>query len=82
MVDYTNELKKLRGMRDNLILRYGTSPTLTPSEQELRDARAIKNEIVEVWQRAIQTDCRESENELVAIEAELEKLNIRRNYKF
>lgn len=82
MVDYTNELKRLRDMQDNFILKYGISHTLTPSEEELIEARAIKQEIYKVWQRAIQTDCIDSERKLVDIEHVLERLASRRNYQF
>ncbi len=82
MVDYTNELRRLRDMHESFDLKYGHRTNSKATDEEIRDAERIKQELVVVWQRAIQTDCRESENELVAIEAELEKLNIRRNYKF
>lgn len=80
MVDYTKELRRLRDMHDDFLLRYANSRSTTPSEQEVTDARAIRKEIRNVWILAIQTDCKDSELELVALEDLLEKLSRRRKY--
>ncbi len=82
MVDYTNELRRLRDMHESFDLKYSHRTNSKATDEEIRDAKRIKQEIVVVWQSAIQTDCRESEDELVAIEAELEKIASKRNYKF
>jgi hypothetical protein len=80
MVDYTNELRRLREMQDELLLRYGTSRSNEPSSQEIRAARAIKDEIGNVWNLAILTNCKESEEELITIQESLERLANLRGY--
>lgn len=80
MVDYSNELRRLRQMQDDFLLRYGTSRTLSPSEKEVKDAIAIREEIGKVWERAILMYCEDSENELVEISDVLDTLAHRRNY--
>lgn len=82
MVDYTNELKKLRDMHESFDLKYGHRTNSKATDEEIRDAERIKQELVVVWQRAIQTDCIDSEVELVDIEHILERLSSRRNYNF
>ncbi len=80
MVDYTNELRRLREMHDDFLLRYATSRSLVPSEEEVKEAREINKEIRRVWSLAIQTSCDESEGELVDLEYTLERLATKRKY--
>lgn len=80
MVDYTDELRILREMRDNFLLRYGTSETKNPSDREIRDAKELQRRVEKTWTLAIQTSCDESENELVDLDTLLQKLSRRRNY--
>lgn len=80
MVDYTEELKRLREMHYLFLTRYENCSSQKPSEQEVRDARQIKREIVNVWNIAISSDCIHSEDELVNIEEHFEKLATERKY--
>lgn len=80
MVDYTNELRNLRQMRDDHLLRYGTNYTRSPSEQEIESVRGIRKKIEDIWQIAVQTQCDDSEDELVDTTDILDKLAIRRNH--
>lgn len=80
MVDYTNELRNLRKMTENHLLRYGTNHTSNPSEEEIRGARAIRQKITDTWSLAIRTDCIDSETELIEAEDTLYQLARRRNY--
>lgn len=80
MVDYTKELKRLREMHYIFLTRYENCNSQKPSEQEVRDARALRQNIKNIWGLAIRTDCIHSEDELVDIEEHFEKLATKRKY--
>ena len=80
MVDYTNELRRLRDMHDNFLIRYGTRLDHRITDTEIKYAREIKKEIGKLWNLAVETSCRDSENELVELESTLERLATKRRY--
>lgn len=82
MVDYTNEIKRLRNLQDDFLLRYGTTSDSVVTDAEIRDARSIKLQINNLWELAVRTSCKDSENELVEMESALEALATKKKYSF